>query len=135
LRVLLDANVLVSALLSRTGAPAQLIERWLAGAFDLVVSAKLLDEVERALAYPKIRSRLEPAAAEAFLGLLREEAEIVPDPEEPPPVRSGDAEDNYLLALAAREHLPLVSGDAHLLALRDEAVVYSPRDFLDALAP
>jgi hypothetical protein len=133
LRVLFDANVIVSALLSRTGTPARLIDLWLGGAFALVVCPTLLPEVERATAYPKIRSRIQPADAEAVLRLLREEAEVVPDPEGRPPVRTEDPGDDYLLALAARESVLIVSGDEHLLALGDEAAVVSPRDFLDAL--
>ena len=133
MRVLLDANVIVSALLSRLGAPARLIELWLSGAFDIVVCPTLLVEVERALAYPKIRPRVEPADADEVLRFLREEAEVVPDPEGPPAGRTDDPGDDYLLALAARENVLLVSGDKHLLALGDEAAVVSARDFLDAL--
>jgi uncharacterized protein len=132
-RALFDVNVLVSALLSRTGPPARLIELWLDAAFELVVCPALLVEVERALAYPKLRARIDPAGAERFLDLVSELAEMVPDPDRPPPVRSADPEDDYLLALAAREQVPLVSGDDHLLALRGRAPVFSPRDFLDQL--
>jgi hypothetical protein len=37
-RAVLDPNVLIAALLSPTGAPAQLVGRWLGGEFELVVS-------------------------------------------------------------------------------------------------
>lgn len=133
MRALFDANVLVSALLSRTGPPTRLIELWLDAAIELIVCPALLVEVERALAHPKLRSRIEPADAERFVDLLRELAEMVPDPDEPPPVRSADPNDDYLLALAAREQVPLVSGDYHLLELRDGAPIFTPRDFLDQL--
>ncbi len=55
MRAVLDPNVLVSALLSRSGAPAQIASRWLAGEHELVVSELLLAELDRALAYPKIQ--------------------------------------------------------------------------------
>ncbi len=48
-------------------------------------------------------------------------------------LRSEDPGDGYLLALAARERAPLVTGDAHLLALADRVPVFSPREFLDKL--
>jgi predicted nucleic acid-binding protein len=48
-------------------------------------------------------------------------------------VRTDDPRDDYLLALAARENVLLVSGDGHVLALGGEAAVVSPREFLDAL--
>jgi uncharacterized protein len=132
-RVVLDANVVVSALLSRVGAPAMLIRLWLDGEFDFVASELLLAEIERTLAAPKIRKRLAATEAQAFVALLRETVELVDDAEEPPPIRSADPGDDYLLALAARERVPIVSGDSHLLALRGRAPVLSPRDFLDQL--
>jgi putative PIN family toxin of toxin-antitoxin system len=134
-RALLDANVLVSALLSRTGAPARLVTLWLDAAFELIVCPALLAEVESALAHRKLRARIEPADAERFVQLLSELAEMVPDPDRPPSVRSADPGDDYLLAVAAREQVPLVSGDNHLLALRERAPVFSPREFLDRLEP
>jgi putative PIN family toxin of toxin-antitoxin system len=130
-RALLDANVLVSALLSRTGSPARLITLWLDAAFELVVCPALLTEVERTLGHPKLSTRIEQADAKRFVELLSELAEMVPDPEGPPPVHSEDPSDDYLLALAGREQVPLVSGDKHLLALGGRAPVFSPREFLD----
>jgi putative PIN family toxin of toxin-antitoxin system len=128
-RALLDANVLVSALLSRIGAPAQLIEAWLEGRFELVVCEVLLAEIERTPASPKLRGRVDPGDAAGFVAMLRALAELVADPAEPPPVSSRDPGDDYLIALAARERVPLVSGDAHLLELAPEVPVYRPREF------
>lgn len=131
MRVLFDANVLISALLSRTGAPARLVALWLEGEFELVVCPALLDEVRRALARPKLQARIDPADADRFVDLIREIAEVASDPENPPPLHSSDPGDDYLLALAAREQVRLVSGDDHLLAFRDRAPVVTPREVLD----
>lgn len=133
MRAVLDANVLVSAALSQSGAPAQLLERWLHGAFELIVSPQLLGEVERALAYPKVRDRLEEGAAAELLLLLGELAEQASDPDTAAPVQSPDPADDYLIALAASIRATLVSGDAHLLELEDAIPVVSPRAFLDSL--
>ena len=53
MRAVLDPNILIAALLSRSGAPAQIVWRWLAGEFELVVSETLLAELERALGLPE----------------------------------------------------------------------------------
>lgn len=106
---------------------------WSQGELELVICPALVGELERILARPRIRSRIDPADAERFVALLAAGAESVPDPEDPPPVRSVDPNDDYLLALAAREQVPLVSGDDHLLRLRDRAPIFSPREFLDRL--
>jgi uncharacterized protein len=132
-RVVLDANVLVSALLSRSGAPARLVQLWLAGHFEIVVCDALLEEVDRALGYPKIRKRLAAEDAAEFVRILRDFAEVVSDPHDPPPAQSADAKDDYLLALAGREGIPLVSGDSHLLAFGERLPILSPRQFLQQL--
>jgi putative PIN family toxin of toxin-antitoxin system len=132
-RAVLDPNVLIAALLSRSGAPAQIVSRWLAGEFELVVSEALLAELKRALAYPKVRKRIAEDEAGAFVSLLRQAVRLAADPEAPVR-RSADPDDDYLLALAEQERAVLVSGDQHLLALAGELPILTPRAFLDALA-
>lgn len=133
MRAVLDPNVLIASLLSRRGAPALIVSRWLAGEFELVVSEVLLAELGRALAYSKIRKRIAEDEALAFVALLRQTARPASDPEAPAH-RSADPGDDYLLALAEAERAVLVSGDQHLLALADELPIVTPRAFLDALA-
>jgi uncharacterized protein len=132
-RAVLDADVLVSALISRVGAPARLVELWLDGQFELVVCQTLLGEVQRTLKRPKISRRMPSDDAVRFVRLLEELGEVVEDPERPRPVHSDDPGDDYLLALAARERTPLVSGDAHLLALAAQLPISSPLAFLEQL--
>jgi uncharacterized protein len=132
-RAVLDVNVLISALISSAGAPAGIVRQWLEGDFELVVSPALVAEAQRTLALPKLRARIEQADADRFIELLMDRAELVPDPDEPAAIRSTDRGDDYLLALAASAQAPLVSGDEHLLALRDRAPIFSPRDFLEQL--
>jgi putative PIN family toxin of toxin-antitoxin system len=134
LRAILDANILVSAVLSRTDAPARLVELWLDGAFELVVSELLLEEVERTLASPRLAARIDAGDAGRLVALLRAQGELVPDPNGEPPLRSADPDDDYLLALAAAERAPIATGDRHLLALADVAPVLTARELLDALA-
>jgi putative PIN family toxin of toxin-antitoxin system len=132
-RAVLDANVMISALLSRSGSPAVVLRAWQDGQFELIVSPLLLAELERALAYPKLRRRISAVEAEALLDWLRRAATAAPDPDGPPPIRSRDPGDDYLLALAAAEHAVLVSGDVHLLSMTGEAPIHSPASFLSLL--
>ena len=130
MRAVLDPNVLVSALLSPTGAPARALREWVEGRYELVVSPRLLAELARVLAYPKLRSRVEPHDAEQLVDWLARQAILAVDPADPPS-RVADANDDYLLALAAGEDAFLVSGDKHLLALADEFPIFSPPRFLE----
>lgn len=133
MRAVLDPNVIISALLSPTGAPARALRAWQEGAFELVVSAQLLSELERALAYPKLRRRIDPDDAQRLIEWLGRHATLAPDPDEPPQVGSTDPGDDYLLSLAGREQAALVSGDRHLLVLADELPVFSAASFLALL--
>jgi putative PIN family toxin of toxin-antitoxin system len=132
-RAVLDANVLISAALSPRGTPARLLIAWQAGAFELLVSSLLLAELRRALAYPKLARLVPPADADAFVAWLGRAAELVADPAGPPPVRSVDPGDDYLVALAAAERAVLVSGDRHLTVLAGRIPVRTPAEFLAEL--
>lgn len=132
MRAVLDPNVLIAAVLSRAGAPAALILDWFGGGFELVVSEQLLQELSRALAYPKLRARVSEGDAVAFVQLLRTTATVAADPPSAPS-RSRDPGDDYLLALAESTAAILVSGDQDVLALAPPLPVMSPAGFLGRL--
>jgi uncharacterized protein len=132
-RAILDPNVVISGLISREGAPAQLLSRWRSGRFEVIVSPLLLEELRRALGYPKLRRRLSAEDAEAAMRWVMGGATHAQDPTAGVPVRATDPGDDYLIALAADQNGALVSGDRHLLDLKDRIPVYSPRDFLELI--
>ena len=78
MRLVIDTNVLVSALLSGTSLPAHLLDLWREGRFDLLTSAEQLDELMRVTRYPKLRERLSPALAGRLINQLRDLAMVVP---------------------------------------------------------
>ncbi len=133
MRAVLDPNVVISGLLSAQGSPARVLLAWQEGAFELVASPLLLQELERALGYPKLRKRIAARDADSALQWLGAEATVVADAERQPPVLSDDPGDDYLIALAAEQRAALVSGDNHLLKLSGRIPVYSPVQFLDVL--
>jgi len=127
--------VLIAALISGAGAPRVLLQRWLRGDFELVVSPKLLAELERVLLRPKFGPYVTEPEIRAYVALLRRLATIVPDP---PLIAelTPDPGDDYLVVLArASGAQTLVSGDRHLCDLVDPIPpVLTPRKFLDRLA-
>jgi uncharacterized protein len=131
-RLVVDTNVLISALLAESSLPAHLIVLWREGRFELLTSTGQLDELMRVTRYPKIRERLAPALAGRLINQLRDLATLVADL--PALTISPDPHDDYLLAMAAAGSADfLVTGDKrHLLALaryKGTAIV-SVRDFL-----
>ena len=130
MRAALDPNVIISAALSPGGSPAQLLRLWLEGAYDLICSPLLLDELSRALAYPKLAKHINADEAGELANLLRRGALLVEDPQTPPDVASSDPDDDYLIALAQISRSALVSGDRDLLELSEQIPVYSPAAFV-----
>lgn len=130
MRAVLDPNVIISAALSPGGSPGRLFRYWLEGAYDLVISPLLLDELERALGYSKLRDRVPANEAKELLELLSRAGLATKDPQSPPDVQSPDPDDDYLIALASIARAVLVSGDKDLLGLSDQIPVYDPAEFV-----
>ncbi|MBI1206832.1 MAG: putative toxin-antitoxin system toxin component, PIN family [Azospirillum sp.] len=132
MRLVIDTNILISALLASKSLPAHLIDLWRAGRFDLLTSVEQLDELMRVTRYQKIRERLTPALAGRLINELRDVAVLVPNL--PTVTISPDPYDNYLLALAAVGMADfLVTGDKHdLLGLKlyEGTKIITVREFL-----
>lgn len=133
MRAVLDPNALISALLCPAGWPPSIIRAWLGGRFELVASSLVLQELTRALAYPKLRKRIERDEADQFVEWISDMATMVTDPSGPPTTASPDPGDDYLIALAESASAALVSGDGHLMGLGDRLPVFSPAEFLRLL--
>ncbi|MFN8175837.1 MAG: putative toxin-antitoxin system toxin component, PIN family [Solirubrobacteraceae bacterium] len=133
MRAVLDPNVLISAVLSSRGAPADVLRAAARGEFEVVLSAALLAELERALAYPKLRARVAPDDAADYLAWVAALGVVADDPDQPPPVRSPDPGDDCLIALAAAERCGLVSGGSDMLGLAGRIPVFTAREWLELL--
>jgi uncharacterized protein len=135
LQLILDTNVIVSAVLNRTGAPRQLFDRWRADdAYELVVSPQLLEEIADVVSRPKLARLVAPAEADALIATLRSRARTEPDPvDRPTTVR--DPKDDYLIALALQaEATAIVSGDHDLVELEDPPIpIWTVTEALDQL--
>jgi uncharacterized protein len=133
-RVVLDPNVYVSALLTPTGTPGQILEMWADGQFDVIVSPLLLAELERVLRRPKFKGSIPVVQIDALLSALAEEGVLAADPEAQLGM-TPDPGDDYLVALArAVDADCIVSGDPHLTQLSNSRPpVLRPREFLNSL--
>jgi putative PIN family toxin of toxin-antitoxin system len=132
IRAVVDASVLVSAIIARRDSPpSQVLRAWARGRFELVVSPKLLAELAAVLARPKFERYVSASEVVEFVEELRADALVVADPPSPEPV-TRDRADDYLVALARQSHADvLVSSDRDLLeAELSDLPVRLPRDFL-----
>ena len=138
IRVVADANVLVSAVITRdpNSPPAVILDAVLDGRVELVTSPQLLAEIGAVLARPRMRRYLSLDEAERFVGDLASLTALHADAPLPHPAVCRDTADDYLLALAVVSDVEvIVSGDLDLLSLEqiDPAVV-TPRALLERIA-
>ena len=131
MRVVLDSNILVSALLIQTGHPAAIYRAWQEGYFTLLTCAEQLDELRATLHKPAIAERIKPHRAGRLVNQLKDLAEnIGPLPRVE---RSPDPTDDFVLALSeAGKADYLVTGDKSgllSLARHHGARIVSAREF------
>lgn len=120
LRVVLDTNIVLSALLFRNGRLTWCRHAWQAGQIVPVVCRETASELLRVLAYPKFK--LTEAEREELLADFLPWAEAAVLPDDPPALpECRDPDDQVFLLLARSTSADaLVTGDADLLALRAE---------------
>ena len=131
MRVVLDTNIIVSALIAPAGKPAAIIDAWLDGKFTLLTCAAHVDELRSTLQKPRVAELVKPHKAGRLVNQIKRFAE---DIEPLPPVeRSPDPDDDYLLALSeAGKADYLVTGDKNDLLDLDThkgTQIISARDF------
>ncbi len=137
MKLVLDTNVLVSALLNPRGTSSRLLLAWRRDEYELVTSGPLLAELAGVLARPYIRRNLQEAGIDAsqLLTDLHTLATVV-DPAETEAAVAADETDNRVLeAAVAGEADWIVSGGAHLLDLRKyrEIPIVTPARMLAVL--
>ncbi len=137
--VVLDTNVLVSAVVSSAGEspPCRLVEAVMDGRLRCLVSRSLVSEYRSVLLRERIRRHhgLGPAAIDRILLDLVNDA-VVREPAEPPEA-APDPDDNHLWALlAAAPRAVLVTGDQRLVnAAPTWASVVLPRTAAEWFIP
>ena len=132
MRVIIDTNILVSALLVGTTLPKRLVVLWRDRRFELVTSAQQVDELMRVSRYQRIRDRISTSEAGGLINGLRDTATMVTNL--PSVDVCVDPFDNYLLAMAVAGSADfLVTGDKRdLVSLRlyKGTKIVTIRDFL-----
>lgn len=109
MRVVLDSNVLFSALISPHGAPDAIYRAWRAARFQVVTSQLQLDEIRRASRYPKLQAILQPARVGTMVNNLQRAVVLNRLSSE---IEADDPDDAFLLAMAVEGRADyLVTGD------------------------
>ncbi len=118
MRVVLDSNIFISALISEKGAPFAVYKAWQKRRFDLVCATEQIDELRNVSQYPKFRSVIAPHIFGQLVNLLSATELVRVAPVE---TELSDPLDVFLLGMAKAGNADyLVTGDkrAGLLALK-----------------
>ena len=121
IRAVVDTNLFVSGFFAGEGCTCLLQELWISGAFELVVSEKILAEVKSTLCKPAIREKLFliPGDEEELVDLIREKAVTVTADLYETGRITKDPRDNKFLACALEGGARyIVSGDHHLQEIK-----------------
>ena len=140
LRVVADANVLISAALARSPqAPSVLtLDAALDGRLELITSPLLLQEIASVLARPRLQKYISADEALRFITDLAAQTTLLTDPPGPHPAVCRDPRDDYLVALATASGAEaIVTGDLDLLAIDPSQLtidVITARQLVDRLS-
>ncbi|MDK2796666.1 MAG: uncharacterized protein PWQ19_216 [Tepidiphilus sp.] len=112
MRVILDTNVLLGALISPHGPPDVIYRAWRAARFELVTSRAQLDELRRVSRYPKLKTLLPAHRIGTMLNNMQRALVLEVLPALLENLEANDPDDTFLLAMAlAGEADYLVTGD------------------------
>lgn len=112
MRVVLDSNVLLGALISPYGPPDKIYRAWRTGRFELVTSVLQLDELRRVSRYPKLKHILPAHRIGTMVNNMQRAIVLDALPPLPTGIEAADPDDTFLLAMA-------LAGDADYLVTGD----------------
>ena len=128
MRVILDTNIFISALLG--GSLAVIVDEWKAGKFKLVLTDAIAREYLEVINRPKFK--IPPGEIVAVSDYLLQLGEFVTLQEEIHVIVADPTDNKFLEAAVAGKVDFIVSGDHHLLGLRSfrEIPVIPAREFI-----
>lgn len=110
MRVVVDTNVFLSALISPHGPPDAIYRAWRAARFEIVTSLQQLDELRRASRYDKFKAVLQPHRVGTMVNNLQRAVVLE---SLPAGIEADDPFDAFLLAMA-------IAGQADFLVTGDQ---------------
>lgn len=130
-RVVLDTNIIISSALG--GALVLVLEKWDAGRFTVIVTTDLVSEYFEVLNRPKFG--LKQATIDKITNYIYQFSEFVVPEEKIQLIADDPKDDKFLEAAIAGKVDFIVSGDNHLLELKEfrSIPIISGREFLDWL--
>jgi len=122
-RIVIDTNILVSAILTPKGNPAKILKLVLEGKFTLIISPAILEETRQVLRYPRLVKRMKKNKITMkevydFLEKMSKVAVITPGKLEIDAIPADPADNKILACGLEGEADYIISGDHHLTDLK-----------------
>ncbi len=134
IKIVMDANLFVSAILTSNGNPAKILDLVREEEIKLVVSLPVLEEVKRVLLYPRIKKihGFSEVQIEQELNKVVRFANLTPGKLKIKAIRDDPTDNKYLECAIEGSADFIVSGDSHLKDLKifKGIKVVSPTEFL-----
>ena len=137
MRAVIDTNVLISGFISRESYPAKLVDGWVEKRFEPVVSEEIISEYREVFASDRFSALGSVEERLKLLGtLLSLEHVVLVNPQEQIcMVKDDPGDDIFLECAAAGECEFIISGDQHLLKLKQykNIKVITAKEFIELL--
>lgn len=137
MRAVIDTNVLISGFISRESYPAKLVDGWVEKRFEPVVSEEIIKEYREVFARDRFSALGSVEERLKLLGtLLSFEHVVLVNPQERIcMVKDDPGDDIFLECAAAGECEFIISGDQHLLKLKQykNIKVITAKEFIELL--
>ena len=123
IRIVIDTNILVSAILTPEGNPAKILKLALQGKLNLIISPAILEEIRQVLRYPKLvklmkKNMITLEEVYTFLDKMSKIAVITPGKLDIKAIPDDPSDDMVLSCAVEGEADFIISGDHHLTDLR-----------------
>lgn len=134
MKIVLDVNVIISAVIAPLGFSRSILNLWLAERLQVIISKGIIAEVKEKLDSPRIAHKyaLTKEDVSVVIALLRTQTDFVVVPKTGLIQVTGDPENDYVLATAVVGAVDyLVTGDAKLqdIGLYQGVEILSPKKF------
>ncbi|OIQ53970.1 PIN domain protein [Moorella thermoacetica] len=139
MKVVLDTNVVISGLLVPVRPPGKIIDLWADGKIDVVVSPAVITEYMEVFLRPKFAKAGTMEERQQLLeGFINLANTILVLPDIEIDIINADPSDNRFLECARTGETDcIISGDSHLLALKEkeyeEIPIITPGQFLEMI--
>ena len=119
MRVVLDANIYMSALINSKGIPSKIVQEGLSKRFENLISVDTFKEISRVVNYPKIRQpyNIDERKVQKFLLQIKQQSVFI-TPQKTVPIIKDESDNRYLECAEAGKAEVIVSGDKHFLNLK-----------------